>query len=399
MLVGIIGSGQSGLVTCKTFIEKNIDVIVFEKNRYNGLFYKIKEKKYFTWSSSKYISGFTDFPIPKNYPTWMNINNYTNYLDEYKNKFDLDKYIKYNTEVIKCVETDNNKWKIFYKINNKLYVKIVDKLIVCTGLNSVPKYPKLKNYTGDIYHGDEIYKMTKNEWKNKFSNKKILVLGGGESALDIGHMITNYTDKIYYSTKNYIEWFPDWGLDKNKYKNCSKKFPFVFQSKYPSDTMLSYLEYALPTPMSGFWHKYGRFFLSQSKCVHLYFFDKKKSKLCDINKTPQPLFNKYVVKRTPFMCDIYENKVNVIYYPKKYDGKDVITKEEYIKNVDIIICCTGYKKEFKFLDKKYYTCKLIKKIVSSKNHNLAYIGFARPTMGSLNNIAEMQSWWTYMFFF
>ena len=31
--------------------------------------------------------------------------------------------------------------------------------------------------------------------------------------------------------------------------------------------------------------------------------------------------------------------------------------------------------------------------------NLAFIGFARPTMGSIASIAEMQSWWVYQYFY
>jgi cation diffusion facilitator CzcD-associated flavoprotein CzcO len=38
----IIGSGQSGLTTCKTFIEKGYNVIILEKNyNSNGLFSSI----------------------------------------------------------------------------------------------------------------------------------------------------------------------------------------------------------------------------------------------------------------------------------------------------------------------------------------------------------------------
>ena len=40
----IIGAGQSGLTTCKTFIEKNYNVLVLEKSNINGLFNSIKEK-------------------------------------------------------------------------------------------------------------------------------------------------------------------------------------------------------------------------------------------------------------------------------------------------------------------------------------------------------------------
>ena len=400
MIVAIIGAGQSGLTTCKTFVEKNVNVIVFEKTNYNGLFNNIVEKDYFKWSSSKFISGFSDFPIPKEYPTWMTINQYINYLNSYKKRFNLDKYIKYNTEVINCIPK-KDKWLITYKNKNNIKYIIVDKIIITTGLNSIPKFPKINNYTGTIFHSDDIYKMSKNDWKLKFKNKKILILGGGESAFDIGHIVVNNTKKVFFASKNYIEWFPEWGHNNNEFKKCRKIKPVYFFYNYPSDTMLTYLEYSLPNPVSGLWHNYGRLFFlgGNNKCTHTHLGKKiHDTKLCDITKTPSSLFSKYVVKRTAFMCDINNNLVNIINYPIKFYNKKVITKKETVDDVDIIICCTGYKKKFTFIDEKYYKCNLIKKIICTKNNNLAFIGFTRPTMGSINNIAEMQSWWTYLYF-
>ena len=375
-------------VTCKTFVEQGFNVIVLEKNSHNGLFHNIPEKEYFRWSSSRYISGYSDFPIPKSYPTWMTIKDFTKYLKSYKDTFKLDKYIKYKCNVIKTTKI-NNKWKVTYNKNSKLFSIIVDKLIVCSGLNSVPKYPNLNNYTGKILHTDDIYKQSKENWKQLFTNKKILLLGGGESAFDIGHLCLQYTDKLYFATKSYIEWFPDGGhsIENDSIKDCSDKYN-IGPLPYPTDTLLNYIEYSLPTPVSGLWHEYGRYFVKK-------FFSRKNicshhhEELCNITKTPSNLFRKYVVKRTPFLCDIHENKVNIIKYPKKYKNKSVIIEEGIeIKDVDIIICATGYKMKFNFLDEKYYKTSLIKKMVPHNYDSIAFIGFTRPTMGSLINIAE-----------
>lgn len=60
MKVCVIGAGQSGLVSYKTFVEAGYNVIVLEQSGTNGLYHNIKEKDYFRWSSSRYISGFSD---------------------------------------------------------------------------------------------------------------------------------------------------------------------------------------------------------------------------------------------------------------------------------------------------------------------------------------------------
>ena len=404
MKVVIIGGGQSGLVTCKTFVESGYDVVVLEKSDKNGLFNNVLEKEMFKWSSSKFVSGFSDFPIPKDYPIWMNFTQYVEYLQMYKRKFNLDNYILYNSEVINITKVHNNckeNWEVTFKREETSIIKC-DKLIISTGLNSSPKYIELVGYTGDVIHTDTVYKkMNRYDWKYAFSGKKVLLIGGGKSALDVGHVILDYTNDLYYTTKRYIEWFPDWGLDKDyikENKTCAEEFLFGIEAEYPSDTHLSYLEYSLPTPMSGFWHLFGRKILvnmyqgSNIKCVH------NHHKLCEINETPDNLFGKYVVKRTPFMCDLHNGKAKVVYYPARFDGKTIICENgETIENVDVIVLGTGYEMNIPFIEDFYYE-DLTKKVLSKKDDSIAFVGYVRPTMGSIANTAEMQSWWLAEYF-
>jgi thioredoxin reductase len=415
----IVGSGQSGLTTCKTFVEKGYNVIVLEKNNYsNGLFSSIREKDYFYWSTSKYMSGFSDFPMNKSLSHWFTIQQYIDYLDSYKNTFGLEKYIRYNSNVIQCKQNNTGQWIVQYLNNNVNKELICEKLIICSGLNQTPKFPEIiDNFKGEIIHTEAVYRnMSKIDWINKFSNKKVLLLGGGESAFDIGHIVATYASKTYYSTKEYIEWFFQGAefernrkrikkyVERNENSDISERNENYFCanktldfSNYPTDAHLNYIEYSLPEPISNIWHNYGRMILRGDNrgCGHC---SHNHKKLCEINETPENLFLKYVVKRSDFLLDMYEDKVDVVYYPDKIIGKTVYTKEEIIENVDIIVCATGYKKYFPFLEEHIYTGEFIKKIIPKNTSNIAFIGFARPTMGSIAAIAEMQSWWTQSYF-
>ena len=407
----IIGAGQSGLVTCKTFSETGKNIIVLEKcNDCIGMFSTIKEKDLFKWSTSRYMSGFSDFPMPKSIPVWFTIQDYVNYLESYKNYFGLDKYIKYNSNVKNCYQNEKEEWIVEYN-NTKLICK---KLIICAGLNQTPKFPKIiDGFTGEIIHTEYVYRnMYKEDWKNKFSGKRILLLGGAESAYDLGHILVQYADELYYSTKNYTEWFPKGdeepeiidriGKINDKCLNIIYSF---YMNSYPTDTQLNYIEYSLPEPMSHIWHEHGRKMVLKYnpsidinknncvKCSHMH------DKLCSINNTPDNLFKKNVVKRTEFLLDIYENKVNIVFYPDKIEGRTAYTKEKVIKNIDIIVCATGFKKYFPFLPDNVWKGEFIKKMIPVKYNNIAFIGYARPTMGSIATIAEMQSWWVEKYFY
>jgi len=406
----ILGGGQSGLVTLKTFSEKTNNIVLLEKcNGCVGLFANIKENQMFKWSTSRYMSGFSDFPIPKDVPVWFTIKDYVKYLESYKHHFDLEQYIHYNSHVNKCSQDENKNWVIEYN-TTKLICK---KLIVCTGLNQTKKYPEIiKDFYGEVIHTDDVYRqMDRNDWGNKFSGKRILLLGGAESAYDIGHVLVQYTDQLYYATKNYTEWFPkgeeepevverikkiDDKCLNNVYSHGETNTAVAF--KNPTDTQLNYVEYSLPEPMSEFWHEHGRKIIHTAikmdcgKCTH------QHTKLCNMTKTPDNLFKKYVVKRTDFMLDIYENKVELIQYPDKINGTTVYTKEETIENIDIIVCASGYKKEFPFLEDTVWKGEFIKKMLPVNYTNIAFIGYARPTMGSIAAVAEMQGWWIEKYF-
>lgn len=415
----IIGAGQSGITTCKTFSETNKKIIVLEKcNNCEGMFSNIKEKDYFRWSSSRYVSGFSDFPMDKSLGTWFTIQNYIDYLNNYKKHFKLDKYIQYGANVEKCNQNNEENWIVNYKINNINYKLISKKLIVCTGLNNYKKFPNIvDNFKGPIYHTQDIYYMDKYQWKEKFYGKKILLIGGAESAFDIGHVLVNNNSDLYYTTKNYIEWYPAGNdtvknikrakkINNPQFKSLKKFFEEDEKSE-STDLNLNYVEYSLPEPMSAVWHEYGRYIIGylffslllgdsnfmNNKCVHSH------QQLCSINETPNNLFKKYVVKRTEFLLDLYEEKVKIIKFPNKIHGKTVEYVNGSIKDVDIIVCATGYKKNFPFLDKKYTEGEFIKKMIPKNTHNLAFIGFARPTMGSIAAIAEMQSWWVNEYFY
>jgi len=197
----IIGGGQSGLVTLKTFLEITQNILLLEKSDGNiGLFSTIKEQEMFKWSTSRYMSGFSDFPMPKTLPIWFTIKDYVAYLESYKSHFGLDSYIQYKSTVNKCYQDSNEEWIVQYN-HTQITCK---KLIICTGLNQTPKYPEiLNNFSGEIIHTHDVYtNMNRDDWTRTFSGKRILLLGGAESAYDIGHVITKYAEKLYYSSKN-----------------------------------------------------------------------------------------------------------------------------------------------------------------------------------------------------
>jgi dimethylaniline monooxygenase (N-oxide forming) len=401
----IIGGGQSGIAACKTFSENTDSIVVLERqNECSGMFCNIKEKDYFRWSTSSYMSGFSDYPMDTS-KSWFSIREYISYLDRYKKHFELERFFNYSCNVTKCTQESDEEWIVRFTRNYKKEELRCKYLIVCSGLNQVPKYPSILHNQNNVYHSQEIYYMDKYEWNSRFQNKRILLIGGSESAFDIGHMLVSIGAKVTFAQKNYIEWFstgdePLLNTEKVRKINepCFNNIYKAINSTHPTDTLLSYGEYSMPEPLSALWHEYGRYILYHlihdtkcNICIH------SNDALCEATNTPNNLFQKMIVKRTEFLLDIHENKVKVIEYPSNISNGRVEYDNKHI-DVDTIVCATGYQKSFPFLDRSITDDVFIKKIIPQNTKNIAFIGFARPTMGSIAPLAEMQSWWVQKYF-
>ena len=346
----------------------------------------------------------------------MDIQEFQNYIDSYIQKFSLLKYFKFNCQV-KNITYFKNQVLVYYENNlGENNVEKFDKLIISTGLNQNPKYKEingLDSFNGDKAHTHDIYTNQNYDPKKFFKDKNILIVGGGESSFDIGHEAVKYGKKVYLHTDNDVEWFPEGGQEVNKqtgkrYNKCFKNMYSAYSGKgnfnyfvknkeetsAPNDTLLTRNEYSLNPLYSEIWQNYiareiapGNY---QKKCTH------GIKELCKNDQ--RNLFAKYLVKRTNFLCDIKENKVKVLRNAIYFNGNQLNNKGRFVDNIDLIIFATGYRPQFEYLPENIKNDKFIKNIIPKNYPNLAFIGFTRPTMGSILIIAETQAMWTMLFF-
>jgi hypothetical protein len=216
----IIGCGPAALQCAYYFEKYKINYIILEKNSICGSFfdkYPLSEtlisinKKYVTsndpdfklrhdWNSllNDEQMNFSDYDDDY-YP---NSNNYVKYLNDFAKKNNIK--IKFNTEV-RQINKKNDKYEIYIK-NEKDYY-ICDKLIVATGL-SLPNIPNIgMNVKNKVKHYCDFPKgflKNKNELKKEFENKKVLIIGAGNSAFEIATVLNdeNITKSIIMITQN-----------------------------------------------------------------------------------------------------------------------------------------------------------------------------------------------------
>ena len=158
--VAIIGAGSSGLTAAKYCVENGLLPTIFERSHTIGGLWAPENKRSAAWDGltanvSYYFMSFSDHTYPEKSPIFWGKSEVFAFLTSYMKKFDLEKYISYNTEVIKTSQLDDNRWNMSYQSENQEPTsKTFDFLIIASGLHETPHIPKFENQCNfkGIYH-------------------------------------------------------------------------------------------------------------------------------------------------------------------------------------------------------------------------------------------------------
>ena len=366
----IIGSGISGLLCLKHLIDVGItNVIVLDKNPEPFGIWNINNHPSvlpFTYCvSSKLYMTLTDFPLPKNTPEFPHHSIILKYYQQYAKHFNLLPYINNNITVLQTQKI-NNLWQI--KTNRG--VLVCEYLIVATGavndcLN-VPDDYFFKKFTGKKYHCDQFKKI-----QNKLVNKKILIVGGSDTACDIAVNLCE-KNKVAVSMKN-GRWFQPRFLGAKEpadafYSRMSNGIIKKIIGKKPVDNLLG------NGGIKSFFGKNGSGVEQwEAKCDYL---------------------NDYYVKSRDIIDAIAKGKIQPKSYIGNIQGRNIkFIGEDKVESYDVILFCTGYKTQQcqQFLPKQYN--QKYKFIFPLDEKQLYFVGFVRPYLTSIPMMAELQSRW------
>ena len=237
----VIGAGPSGLVALKTLLElgyKNVRC-VDTGTQIGGTF---RNKKYDDGRlvSSKYITAFSDFRFDFNSRDHPMIDEYLLYLEAYCDRFGLWDHLEFNTKVEdiqKCYVNDlntntNTKLLSHYKVtltqrcnddnnsnsnnnhnkSNESETAIFNCISICSGLHNIPYIPYIENLT--TKGSDDISIVNNTKFKGKlmhsinykdksiFKDKRVLIVGSGETGLDLVFRAVQMTSKCVLCAKS-----------------------------------------------------------------------------------------------------------------------------------------------------------------------------------------------------
>ena len=396
--VAVIGAGPCGLPALKELLAGGHDVTMFEQSpTIGGVFASSAIYHDLHLTFSNWGMAFSDFPNPQRqcYPSGQE---YLQYLKDYVRHFDMEKHIRYNTEVRSAVLGADGLWTLELQVKGKNDLEIfkADGLVVATGAHQVPKGlpPQLTSFKGRVIHSANYTETFRKEVEAK--KLRVLLVGGGESGADISADLGELTPHT-------TVWLRRPNCFGPRFLVKHPEMPQVKASHERDFPVNSFLESATTNRMSaaqnvyfyGFWRR----LLWRFPILH-----RMLSRACLESTATALLMNDqatYVTKNQR-LCEAWEDKkIEVLVTPNVSSSSDKTVAfnmpggSTEQREFDVVLLCTGYSTAYPWLkvdgfnpDPRSWYLHCFPK---GLGHCLSFIGYARPHQGGIPPMAEMLS--------
>ncbi len=180
----VIGAGPSGITAAKHLLQVGLrDVVVYDRNQRVGGNWVFdpasSHSSVFETThiiSSKALSQYSDYPWPPGYADYPGHEELQAYFEGYARRFGVLDHVRFRTEVVR-VEPEGKGWRVSLGDGS---VERFDFVLVANGHHWNPRMPEYPGrFTGELVHSHAFKRAA------PYAGKRVLVIGGGNSACDI----------------------------------------------------------------------------------------------------------------------------------------------------------------------------------------------------------------------
>jgi hypothetical protein len=367
----VIGAGVSGISVSKELHEKNVGFDCFEKTESVGGIWVFSEEKGRTsvWkglhqNSPKGNYSFRDFPMSDAFPEFPNADHVTDYLNDYVDEFGFREHIYLNSKVTHVTRDSDGNWRV--TINDE-ECKVYKGLVICNGHHEQPFSPEyVKNFTGEYIHSQDYHR------RQNYANKKVLVIGYGNSGAQIAVDTSLEAAHTFISIRRGVYILPNYvgGLRIDKVTTLADTWWFR--------------KLLTRAGHGWFWTKIYDLLVG--------FGDKSFG----LEKADYFIGMCLPTRSENFRNRIGDGKLSIKKDITSISGKMVTFVDGSQEEVDAIICATGYRTVFPFIEKGLIEVKenhipLYKRTFSVDYDNLCFVGLLQAVNWGFLPVFEVQA--------
>jgi len=303
----VIGAGPVGLAIAKSFKAANIPYHHVDAdddvggNWYHGTY------KSAHILSSRSVMEYPEYPMPEDYPDFPSSEQMLKYYQAYTKHFELRDNIQFKTTVVYINPIENNLWKVSFEGGKSIIYKGV---MICNGHHWSRRFPKYDGvFTGESFHSKE-YKSAE-----QIKDKRVLVIGAGNSAFDIVSECARASTESYLSVRRGIWIFPKTFMGRPLATLQIPKLPDWIQERLVKlmlkITIGSYKEYGLPKPAIK-------------------------------------VFDRHPTVNTETLMHVKHGRIKIKGAVKGFDGSQVEFEDGSKEEIDLIVYATGFNTSYPF---------------------------------------------------
>lgn len=316
-VVGIIGAGPAGLSAAVALQALGIAFEIVDAGIGVGGIWDIDRAETPMYHaahfiSSRTLSGFRDFPLPDDYPDYPRHDQVLRYVRAYADHHDLTRHVRTRTRVVRAEPRDAGGWEVTLDTGERLRW---DALVVATGTTWEPNMPTVPG----SFEGEQMHSFAFRSG-DVFQGKRVLVVGGGNSGVDIACEAARCAHRAIISLRRGYHFVPKYvfGVPSDVFAHTGPRLPWRLE-----EIVFGFL---MNKVLVGDLTRYG------------------------LPRPDHPILRSHPVMNTQILHHLGHGDLECRPDVSELRGRSVRFVDGREEEVDLIVWATGYQRRFPFLD-------------------------------------------------